>query len=317
VPAPYARVGICPGSCPASRRTDHEAGTRAPLPLRRGQIWGRNTPHVDRQKVASADFATASKLKQQKNRHKFPFPRRNLARVLRQMHALERMEGAGNAVRRSHPQPCVQQRNARKQVTTGTPNDPASPAQWFERVIRALPGDRLCSHRRSSRKVPARNLIPASGQRRGDQDHTTSSYVRDAFVGAASALEHPHVHRIPLPTSVTIAIRPSYRGRDRAETNISFRKTEGPARRQDTPCDPRQPIALSPRVTPPDPMPTPPAPVPEHRVSTESSHAVENPNVAVAGAGFHLEQISTGGGVARMRPLLIPTLCRPRQRRSD
>jgi hypothetical protein len=33
---------------------------------------------------------------------------------------------------RTHPQPCVQQRKARKQVTTGTPKQPAFPAQWFD-----------------------------------------------------------------------------------------------------------------------------------------------------------------------------------------
>ena len=36
----------------------------------------------------------------------------------------------------------------------------------------------------------------------------------DAFVRAPKRAEHPHVHRIPLPTSVTIAIRPSRWRRD-------------------------------------------------------------------------------------------------------
>jgi hypothetical protein len=33
-------------------------------------------------------------------------------------------------VHETHPQPCVQLRKARKQVTTGTPHDPTFPAQW-------------------------------------------------------------------------------------------------------------------------------------------------------------------------------------------
>jgi hypothetical protein len=45
-----------------------------------------------------------------------------------------------------------------------------------------------------------RDLTPASGR----QDHTTSPYAKSALVESAI-----HVHRLPRPTSVTIAIRPS------------------------------------------------------------------------------------------------------------
>jgi hypothetical protein len=40
-------------------------------------------------------------------------------------------EGAGNAGRQPHPQPCVRMEKAHKQVTTGQPLSPAFPARWF------------------------------------------------------------------------------------------------------------------------------------------------------------------------------------------
>src|SRR5580692_10825406 len=54
------------------------------------------------------------------------------------------------------------------------------------------------------------SLTPASGR----QDHTTSPSALASFVGATRALRHHCVHRIPLPTFVTIAKRPSSRRRD-------------------------------------------------------------------------------------------------------
>jgi hypothetical protein len=44
---------------------------------------------------------------------------------------LERQRAQGMPVQRTHPQPCVQWKKARKQVTTGTPKHPAFPARWF------------------------------------------------------------------------------------------------------------------------------------------------------------------------------------------
>jgi hypothetical protein len=41
---------------------------------------------------------------------------------------------------RTHPQPCVQQRKARKQVTTGTPKRSGIPCASGLRLIRDLPG---------------------------------------------------------------------------------------------------------------------------------------------------------------------------------
>src|SRR5690242_3310074 len=97
---------------------------------------------------------------------------------------------------------CQENAHLRTQETTGQPEQPAFPAQWayglyvFSSVHRALwPPSPCARHER---------LDPSVG---GSGPHDFA--VREiAFVGATSA-EQPHVHRIPLPTSVTIASRPS------------------------------------------------------------------------------------------------------------
>src|SRR5882724_2768526 len=61
----------------------------------------------------------------------------------------------------------------------------------------------VCHHRQ--RKISSANLTPASGR----QDHTTSPSASVRLVQ-----RFIRVHRIPLPTSVTIASRPSSRERD-------------------------------------------------------------------------------------------------------
>jgi hypothetical protein len=42
-----------------------------------------------------------------------------------------------------HPQPRTQTKKRTSVVTTGSPNNPAFPAQWFYGLFCALPGDRL------------------------------------------------------------------------------------------------------------------------------------------------------------------------------
>src|ERR1700733_12575728 len=71
------------------------------------------------------------------------------------------------------------------------------------RLIRALPGDRALLPPSSLRSLLLKNLTPASGR----QDHTPSPSASVSLVS-----RHRRVHRIPLPTSVTIAIRPSCGG---------------------------------------------------------------------------------------------------------
>jgi hypothetical protein len=72
----------------------------------------------------------------------------------------------------------------------------------FTAYIVLSPVTGLVCHRRLADTYP-RNLTPASGR----QDHTTSPSASAPLV-----LRHCHVHRIPHPTSVTIAKRPSRGG---------------------------------------------------------------------------------------------------------
>ena len=76
----------------------------------------------------------------------------------------------------------------------------------FNGFLRALPGDRaLLSPSPARCESIGANLMPASRH----QDHTTSPSA-----SASPVLRRYSVHRIPHPTFVTIAIRPSYRARD-------------------------------------------------------------------------------------------------------
>jgi hypothetical protein len=75
-----------------------------------------------------------------------------------------------------------------------------SPRSGFNGFLRALPGDRACLPPSSLRSLLLRNLMPASGH----QDHTTSPSASAPLV-----LRRCRVHRIPHPTSVTTAKRPS------------------------------------------------------------------------------------------------------------
>jgi hypothetical protein len=106
-----------------------------------------------------------------------------------------------------------------------------SRTQWFYGLLRALPGDRACLSP-SSRGLrfcpcpvgstkPPRDLTPASRR----QNHTTSPSAisisrlpvvnrsRETRPAITSHAQRRRVHRIPFPTSVTIAKRPSV-GRD-------------------------------------------------------------------------------------------------------
>src|ERR1700688_4284597 len=92
--------------------------------------------------------------------------------------------------------------------------------QWFSHLFRALPGDRIVDN--VTGEVTSASLTPAPRR----QDHTTSPSApvatkadrrswyqsRRSFGEGGSAplvLRRCRVHRIPCPTSVTIAIRPS------------------------------------------------------------------------------------------------------------
>jgi hypothetical protein len=96
-------------------------------------------------------------------------------------------------------------------VTAGTRRfHPAFPhADGFNGFLRALPGDRAVLPP-SPADHPA-NLTPASGR----QDHTTSPSAYAPLVFGRN-----RVHRIPRPTSVTIAKRPSVQGHGMRESWI-------------------------------------------------------------------------------------------------
>ena len=85
--------------------------------------------------------------------------------------------------------------------TTGGAGSSGLPCAMVLRLIRDLPGDRALLP--PSSVDHSTTLAPASGR----QDHTISPSAPAPLV-----LRRQNVHRIPLPTSVTIAIRPSCGG---------------------------------------------------------------------------------------------------------
>jgi hypothetical protein len=84
-----------------------------------------------------------------------------------------------------------------------TGNARHSPRNGFNGFLRALPGDRAFLPPSPLRSLLPKGLMPASGH----QNHATSPSARGALVFGAA-----RVHRIPHPTFVTIAKRPSDRG---------------------------------------------------------------------------------------------------------
>ena len=108
------------------------------------------------------------------------------ARCVRAVHELFRPEerAQGNAGCPLHPQSVCKGRK-HTGVTTGTPEHPAFPAQWFYGLFRALPGDRaLLPPSPADRSA---SLTPASGR----QDHTASPSATSAFVQRAFARPTP------------------------------------------------------------------------------------------------------------------------------
>src|SRR5262249_48791547 len=86
---------------------------------------------------------------------------------------LPKTEGAGNAGCSPHPQPCVQWKKARKQVTTGTPKQSGTPCAMVYGLYVLSPGDRAFLPPSPHGSSPAR-LDPSVGTALGDQDHTIS-----------------------------------------------------------------------------------------------------------------------------------------------
>src|ERR1700686_4916284 len=93
---------------------------------------------------------------------------------------------------------CKSAQNKRTRAYRFSGGNPAFPAQWFYGLFRALPGDRAFLP--PSPALLSAKFTPASGR----QDHTSSPSASHAV-----RQERIRVHRIPPPTSVTIAKRPS------------------------------------------------------------------------------------------------------------
>jgi hypothetical protein len=93
-------------------------------------------------------------------------------------------------------------------------------------VLTAAPRSPRCtglvSHRRLA-KIVSQGLTPASG----GQDHTAWPSEEMPSSGAQARLKHLLVHRIPLPTSVTIAIRPSCGGGMGGDNHIFLKNGRG------------------------------------------------------------------------------------------
>ena len=102
-------------------------------------------------------------------------------------------------------------------VTTVAPVHPAFPhANGFNGFLRSLPGDRLFVSVVPGKRQLLKNLVPASGY----QDATTSPSASRAI-----RQRRQSVHRIPRPTSVTIAKRPSFKGAGRRGYGFDLGKT--------------------------------------------------------------------------------------------
>ena len=102
--------------------------------------------------------------------------------------ALFDSEGAGKAGRWPRPWPACRKK-CRRQVPQVWPNTPGPPCAMGLRLIRALPGDRLCCpHRpRWCSRISTAGLTSASG----GQDHTTSRPHRDCSSALAKATLQP------------------------------------------------------------------------------------------------------------------------------
>ena len=106
-------------------------------------------------------------------------------------------------------------------------SDPAFPARWCYGLFRALPGDRLCCHRYPRDCRSNRRRFDASIGASGPHDFAVRELARSSATRNLG-------HRIPRPTSVTIAIRPSCRrgtarGLDNARKDLERNKASKPS----------------------------------------------------------------------------------------
>src|SRR3989440_10922903 len=107
-------------------------------------------------------------------------------------------KGAGKAGCSPHPQPRTQTKKRTSVVATGSPKQSDLPCAMVYGLFRALPGDRAFLP--PSPADRSTDLTPASGR----QDDTALPSAMSSLV-----LRRHRVHRIPHPTFVTTAKRPS------------------------------------------------------------------------------------------------------------
>jgi hypothetical protein len=130
------------------------------------------------------------------------FSRHEMSEPLENNPPSKSKEGAGNAGCALHPWPPVQQKS------TGVSNQGYTastgiPCTMVLRLIRDLPGDHACLPPSSADR--SAHLAPASER----QDHAISPSAGSLIRRARNCACGYRVHRIPLPTSVTTAKRPS------------------------------------------------------------------------------------------------------------
>jgi hypothetical protein len=103
--------------------------------------------------------------------------------------------------------PMVRVQQEARGRTTGSAATPAFPARWFERLLRTLPGApgflATVAHDASHQRGYQRRGIRTVRLDRAQQSCSSARML---------TLQPSHAHRIPRPTSVTIATRPSDRG---------------------------------------------------------------------------------------------------------
>jgi hypothetical protein len=108
-------------------------------------------------------------------------------------------------------------------VTTGSAGATGIPCAMVLRLIARSPRSAGLDSLRRPQARHLQGLIPASG----DQDHTPSPSVKLLSSARLKRAQHPHVHRILFPTSVTIASRPSDGDRMRGEKHVFLKNRSG------------------------------------------------------------------------------------------
>ena len=131
-------------------------------------------------------------------------------------------EGAGKAGCRSHPWPACSRKSRRQspQVRAGSSGLPR--AMVGTAYTCSPRGPAFCPRRPRARRTWQRELGLSTGR---PEPHDFAVRI-GSFVGMIAHAATRHAHRIPHPTLVTIAMRPSSEAGWR-DHSIDFRKTEG------------------------------------------------------------------------------------------